>query len=181
MVPPGVLWMVNTIWARSAPAPGALSQQAAVAGDDPGVVAVVMERMRIAAAADHPHEDLLAGVEHGHGVIGLGRQPGGIGRQHGVRARPAIDEPIDRHTRRPYPRRGSRRGWRRGLVGLDLHFHRVVDVSSISVSRNRYSWSNGAVGVGVGPAMAHRVEPVGRTISAPTRPISICRSGRVPL
>ena len=71
------------------------SQQPAVAGNDPGVIAVVMERMRIAAAADHPHEDFLAGVEHGHGVIGLSRQPGDTGRQHRVRPRPAVDEPID--------------------------------------------------------------------------------------
>ena len=59
-------------------------QQASVARHHPGVVGVMMERMRIAATSHHAHEQSLVWVHHREGVVGLRRQRLAPGDHHRV-------------------------------------------------------------------------------------------------
>jgi hypothetical protein len=48
---------------------GGTLQQAAVAGDRPGVVAMMVEGMQVAAATDHPHQQPFTGKHAWHGTL----------------------------------------------------------------------------------------------------------------
>ena len=57
------------------------------------MVAVMVERMQVAARVDHPHQQSLARVHARQRVVRLCRKPVDVVLQHGVGRVAAVDEP----------------------------------------------------------------------------------------
>ncbi len=143
-------------------------QQPTVTGDLVVVVAVQVERVLVLIAADDPHQQLLARRHARRAVVGLVRQPVDKGLRQVVGRGAAVDEPVDRQA----------------FGGIDLAepvlLGELVNARIHRGEQEEHLVVEKAVCVVVGVAVAVEVRPEGRTMMAPSRPISIWSSGSVP-